>query len=111
MSEIQPGVSETDVGEIIFERRAEILCAFDVISFDGVQNIGFREIIQILCNRIVRHLDFFLRQETLFQFCRIGQGSNGGGNKIQQDFQDVLVVADVFSFDDVLQIRFVEQVF
>ena len=48
LTEIQPGVAQTEVGEVIFEIGADILAPFDVIALRLLNQKSIRKKINVL---------------------------------------------------------------
>ena len=74
---IQPCVSKTDIYRVVFLDVRVILVALDIITSGFVEQECLFQIADILCNCVIRYLDFADTSQRIGDTCRIGKGTDG----------------------------------
>ena len=83
LAEIQSGISQAYIAEIILQRRSDIFSALHIIAVCLVDHKGVHEKLQIPADRLVADVDLPLTAEGSGNFPRVGQGTDRGGNDVQ----------------------------
>ena len=79
LSEIQAGISQPHVGEVVFHRGINVFFAFYIIPDSAVDQEGIAEIINILLDRIAADFLVLDRPEGCGKFFRVCQRTDCGG--------------------------------
>ena len=76
LAEIQSGISQAHIAEIILQRRADIFSALHTIAVCLVDHKGIHEKLQIPADSLIADVDLPLAAEGLGNFTRVGQGAD-----------------------------------
>mgnify|MGYP001675784915 CR=1 FL=1 len=110
LSEIQPGISQSHVRKVIFQRSVHIFLSLHIIAHGAVDQERITEIINISLDRAVADALFLDRFESRRQLFRIRQRADGRRENVQKLFQFRLV-ANVVPADNIGNIRFFKERF
>ena len=110
LPEVQAGILQADVCEIVFAGRADVLPSLDVVADRLAYQEGVGQVIEVLCYRIVGHLDPLFRSEGIGYLLGAGQRAGRRGNHVQKIVEQALVL-NVVAFQNVVYVNVPEQVF
>ena len=109
LAKIDTGVTQSQIGEIVFFRRFDVGFSLDVIPLRRLNQERVFEVAQILSDGVRGNSRFFGSPKGVFQFFWVGQRSNGRRQNIEQILQFSNIFHPVM-FADVPQIDLTEKV-
>ena len=109
LTEIDSSIAKTKIGKIIFLRCFNICFSFNVISLCWFNQERILKIIQIFLNGSGSDSGFLYRLESILQFFRVGQRTDGRGKNIQKIFQ-FSDIPHLVTFGNISKINLIEQI-
>ena len=103
LAEIQTRVPESEICEIIFRWRADVLAPFDVVACGLLNNERIFQMGEVGIDRVDGKSFFAVTSEGIKYFLWICQGTNGGCENVYNIVKDIRAV-DVIALDDVAEI-------
>ncbi len=108
--EIDAGVTQSQVHEIILVWRVDITFALYIITGRFLHEEGITQVIDIILNRIVGYGRLLFAAERVGQFIGICQGAYSRSHDVDKFFQ-IVILTYAIALLDVLDIGLVEQGF